>query len=114
MSGGGGSGFCGRVKRDMTCNKLFPLLEAWGPPSSWLPGWLYGKGEVWAVVGGRERCHPGGDGKGCPRAGGGPAAAGVLCYCLPSSTYSPEENVLLALSCFLYCADSELFILSCN
>lgn len=62
-----------------------------------------------------ERGHPAGDGKACPRAGGGTATAGVLCSCLPSSSYSPKENVLLMLSSsLLYCADSELFIVSCN
>jgi len=34
---------------------------------------------------------------------------------VPTSTCSPKEHVLAALSSpLLYCADSELFILSCN
>lgn len=75
---------------------------------SW-PSLLAARIAVW------ERCYPGGDGKACPRAGGGPATAGVLCCCLPPSSYSPKRNVLLALSSsLLYCTDSELFIVSCN
>lgn len=109
MSGGGGSGFCGRVP---AASSFHCRTHGVHPPPGCQDGCMGKvKSGLW-WEGGRERCHPGGDGKGCPRAGGGPATAGVLCYCLPSSTYSPEENVLLALSSFLYCADSELFILS--
>lgn len=50
--------------------------------------------EFCTVGGGRDRCYPGGDGTACPRAGGEPATAGVLSYCLPPSTCSPKENVL--------------------
>lgn len=38
VSGGGGSGFCGTVKRDVTCSKLFLLPEAWCHIHS---GWVF-------------------------------------------------------------------------
>lgn len=105
VSGGGGSGFCGTVKRDVTCSRLFLLPEAWCHiHPGWvflaylpthLPGWLYGKrGEFCTVLGGRDRCYPGGDRNVCPRADGEPATAGVLSYCPPPSTCSPKENLL--------------------
>lgn len=113
MSGGGGSGFCGTEER---CDLQQALSIARGmvlcPPwmsfpglSSHLPGWLYERGEVCTVWGGRDRCYPGGDGNACPRAGGEPATAGVLSYCPSPSTCS---------SLLLFCAASEMLILSCT
>lgn len=69
-------------------------------------------GERWSLgCGERERCHPGGNEKAWPRELGRANNS----YCLPHSTYSPEENVLLVLfSPLLHCADSVLFILHCN
>lgn len=76
----------------------------------WLLGCLYGRGEVWAVVGERGVSLVG-MGKHDLESWGRASNS----YCLPHSAYSPEENVLLVLfPPLLRCADSVLFILNCS